>query len=62
MQRKRLPKELRARLKQLLDAKLLKQLTVIGALAAEGERIRAEKGETRPPAVTLPEEESGVTE
>jgi hypothetical protein len=62
VQRKRLPRELRVQLKQLLDAKLLKQLTVIGAMAAEGERLRAEKGVTRPPAVTLPEEEEGVTE
>ena len=62
MLRKRLPKALRVQLKQQLDARLLKQLTVLGAMVAEGERIRAEKGETRPPAVTLPEIEEGVTE
>ena len=62
MSRKRLPKELRVQLKQQLDAKLLRQMTVIGAMAEEGKRIRAAKGETRPPAVTLPEEEEEVTE
>ena len=62
MSRKRLPKVLRVQLKQQLDAKVLRQMTVIGAMAAEGERLRAEKGVTRPPAVTLPEVEEEVTE
>ena len=62
MQRKRLPKALWVQLKQQLDAKLLRQMTVIGAMAEEGKRIRSEKGKTGPPAVTLPEEEEEVTE
>jgi len=62
VQRKRLPRELRVRLKQQLDAKVLRQMTVIGAMAAEGERIRVAKGETRPPAVTPPVVEEEVTE
>lgn len=62
MPKKRAPRELRVQLKALLDAKLLRQQTVIGAIIAEGERIRAEKGRTRPPVVTLPETEEGVTE
>lgn len=62
MPKKRAPRELRAQLKALLDAKLQRQMAVIGALQAEGERIRVERGVVRPPPVTLPEEEEGVTE
>jgi len=54
-------KELRQAIRSLLDAKVLRQMVVIGAMAAEGERMRAEKGLTRPPAVTLPEVEEEVT-
>ena len=62
MSKPRRSKELRARLRSLLDAKLLRQMTVIGAMAAEGKRLRDALGVTGPPAVTLPEEEGEVTE
>lgn len=62
MPKSRVPRELRAQLKALLDVKLLRQMTVIGAIAAEGKRLRAEKGRSRPPEVTLPEIEEEVTE
>jgi len=55
-------KELRAQLRSLLDAKLLRQMTVIGAMSDEGKRIRAERGVVRPPEITIPEVEEGVTE
>lgn len=62
MSKPRRSKELRAQLRSLLDAKLLRQMTVIGAMQAEGERIRVERGKERTPPVTLPALEEGVTE
>lgn len=58
----RKPKELRGQLRALLDAKLQRQMMVIGAMQAEGERIRTERGKTRTLPVSPPEGTEEVTE
>ena len=62
MSKPRKSKELRAQLRSLLDAKVLRQMALIGAMSDEGKRIRAERGKERTPPMTLPEETKGVTE
>lgn len=46
----------------LLVDRMLAQRRMITAMHAEGERIRAERGRTRPPGVAPPEIEEEATE
>ena len=62
MSKPRRSKLQRAQLRAQLDAKVLAQTAVTDAMSAEGARIRAERGLFKPPTVTIPEIEEGVTE